>query len=668
MTRPHLLSLAIAQCLALGTAHAATITVLSAADVVADDGACTLREAIENANNDSQNGRTSAGECAAGDGADEIDIGIGAGGPPQTITLLLGEILISSPMQILGPGRDQLTIDADGLSRHFHIVDDDFSQHMSVSLSDLRLFNGRTNALSAFIVDGGSILNRESLNLSRLTIEGSTAREGGGIHLFWSPISSQLVLDDVRLLNNQARQGAGASLGADGGLIEIRNSVISGNRAVDAVNATGTGLKFNVDNSVVRISDSTISNNTQTACEPCSGAGLAVSASSGSSLTLERLLVSGNAASGVGQNRALGVGMSLQLAESTLVLRDSTISNNQHIGNRVKGGGAFIYVADAPTALIERVTVSDNTAGGTGAGMYLYSYGNTELRLLDSTISGNTAGQGGGGLEVYAYDGSGVSTLSVIGSSIVNNLSQGNSGLESGGGGILIDVDSTGTIVLAGSVIANNQDLSTTPAHDIELSGLSATLTDSLIGDNSGSGLIEAPLGMPDGNNNLIGGAVGGVIDPLLAPLTDNGGLTFTHRPGSDSPLVDHYNGCTGTDQTGAPRGLDLDGSPGNDCDIGAVELAQSLFADGFEQTVLRRGYDARGLALKREELLQSLPADGRVRVVAIVLNADGSSKVLIHGRRQGEQIEVQQHQLEQGRWRQGDWQPLNEHSAWLNW
>ena len=366
----------------------------------------------------------------------------------------------------------------------------------------------------------------------------------------------------------------------------------------------------------------------------------------------------------------------MRLSESSLTLRDSSISGNQAIGRRSFGGGASIYVVGAPTALIERVTASGNAALSIGAGadkaigggMYIYNYGNAELLLLDSTISGNTASDGGAGLELVAYDGVGPSAISVVGSSIVNNLTQSGSGSNTRGGGIELDVNSNGTLTLDGSVVANNQDQSAMPAPDLALNGLNATITDSLIGDNTGSGLTEAPLGMPDGNNNLIGGPVGGVIDPQLAPLTDNGGLSFTHRPGGTSPLLDHYSGCTGTDQTGAPRGLDFDGTPGNDCDIGAVELAQTLFADGFEQTVLRRGYDARGLVLKRQELLQSLPADGRVRVVAIVLNADGSSKVLIHGRRQGEQIEVQQHQLEQGRWRQGDWQPVDEHSAWLNW
>ena len=67
------LALAIAQALVAGGAvQAADITVDSTAADVADDGFCTLPEAVLNANNDSQNNRTSAGECATGEGADRI--------------------------------------------------------------------------------------------------------------------------------------------------------------------------------------------------------------------------------------------------------------------------------------------------------------------------------------------------------------------------------------------------------------------------------------------------------------------------------------------------------------------------------------------------------------------------------------------------------------------
>lgn len=57
-------------------AHAAgTITVNSTADTVADDGECTLREAIIAANDDTASGAT-PGECAAGSGADTINFAI----------------------------------------------------------------------------------------------------------------------------------------------------------------------------------------------------------------------------------------------------------------------------------------------------------------------------------------------------------------------------------------------------------------------------------------------------------------------------------------------------------------------------------------------------------------------------------------------------------------
>jgi len=57
-------------------AYAASITVDSTADIVADDGACSLREAISNANTDSAM-FSSTGECAAGSGEDAITIPAG---------------------------------------------------------------------------------------------------------------------------------------------------------------------------------------------------------------------------------------------------------------------------------------------------------------------------------------------------------------------------------------------------------------------------------------------------------------------------------------------------------------------------------------------------------------------------------------------------------------
>ena len=110
---------------------------------------------------------------------------------------------------------------------------------------------------------------------------------------------------------------------------------------------------------------------------------------------------------------------------------------------------------------------------------------------------------------------------------------------------------------------------------------------------------VAAPCG------SVAAGTSGSPIDPLLEPLTLNGGQIPTHRPISDpaTPVVDK-GFCTGSgaDQRGfgdavahvrivdtaAPNGPGSDG-----CDIGAYErggaaqAAPLLFADDFES-----GYD----------------------------------------------------------------------------
>lgn len=80
----------------------ATITVNNNGDAaVGGDGICTLREAILNANTDSQLSGSGAGDCAAGTGSDTIQFSLGAGTPalsynsPQTVAT--GGSLVINP-------------------------------------------------------------------------------------------------------------------------------------------------------------------------------------------------------------------------------------------------------------------------------------------------------------------------------------------------------------------------------------------------------------------------------------------------------------------------------------------------------------------------------------------------------------------------------------------
>jgi CSLREA domain-containing protein len=85
-------------------AHAASLNVNSTAETVADDGLCTLREAIGALNNTTASGMAS-GECAAGDGSND------------TITLPSGTILltgnlpqINKPVNLTGQGMGKTVI------------------------------------------------------------------------------------------------------------------------------------------------------------------------------------------------------------------------------------------------------------------------------------------------------------------------------------------------------------------------------------------------------------------------------------------------------------------------------------------------------------------------------------------------------------------------------
>ena len=72
-----------------------------------------------------------------------------------------------------------------------------------------------------------------------------------------------------------------------------------------------------------------------------------------------------------------------------------------------------------------------------------------------------------------------------------------------------------------------------------------------------------------DNSCNLTGPGDQPGTDPLLGPLSDNGGLTLTYPILPGSPAVDAANNadCPTTDPHGVAR------NPGADCAVGAFEL-----------------------------------------------------------------------------------------------
>ena len=236
---------------------------------------------------------------------------------------------------------------------------------------------------------------------------------------------------------------------------------------------------------------------------------------------------------------------------------DLAIVRSQIRGNSAgENGGGLGNAAsnEAAVARIEETTFSENSAQRGGG---IHSSGT--LVVETSTFTRNGADEGGG-----LYN-SGMST--VVNSTIsTNNASVNGGGVRNG---------SDGTLALKSVTFSQN---SAPVGGGLRTDSGLSTLENTIVSDSSGGAdcdgavtshgynLIEDPSGCEIGGNTT--GNIAGV-DPQLGPLDENDGLTQTHLPSIESPVVDAGSpSCPppDTDQRGLTR------PQGPRCDIGAVE------------------------------------------------------------------------------------------------
>jgi CSLREA domain-containing protein len=278
---------------------------------------------------------------------------------------------------------------------------------------------------------------------------------------------------------------------------------------------------------------------------PSGGGGAGIANSTSGTVNVTNCTISGNFAS----NNGAGGGIFTQIG--TVNVTNCTISGN----SAVNGGGIF---NGGGTVTITNTSIFGNSAltGSTfaqGGGIFSGSGGVT---ITNSTISGNSASFAGGGIHT---DSGGVT--------ITNSTISGNG--AGGGGGI----NNGDTVVTARStIIALNLTATTGP----DVNGALTSQGFNLIGNNSGATIFT-----PRRSDQI--GTAGSPIDPLLGPLQDNGGPTFTHALLLRSPAIDQgtSNGLT-TDQRGAgfPRTFDVprirNVRGGDGTDVGAFELRRA--------------------------------------------------------------------------------------------
>ena len=469
-----------------------------------------------------------------------------------TITLTEGQLRLYEDTEIVGPGRDVITVSGADQSRVFYMSPG--SNPPSV-ISGLTITGGNSGDANG----GGIFVYNGNLELDDVLVTGNTTiANGGGIFALYSGLE----IHDSTISGNNA---GGPQNSADGGgiwldqekydfsIVDIRNTTISGNDASDR----GGGVYFQDLYSGGTIRDSVISGN-----DAGSSAGgiYLQDLYEQAVFTVEGTEVSGNTAGDDGGGMRLGGEDSI---DGTMIVEDSTVSGNTATDD---GGGIYLYSMDNDSGqlLIRGSTLSGNTATeGEGGGLAVDD-SNGLLRFHRSTVSGNTAGTRGGGVYlrdvVQPGDGYDTGVAQFRDSTIASN-----SAAE--GGGIFNFYDD---VLLRNTIAADNTNDDIQELRAPVLAEAHTFLLDFSLVEDVGD---AADVAQQTAGSNILG------QDPQLGPLADNGGPTQTHAPAFSSPAVDKGSSTALIDQRGATRPFDqpdvanpnLPGADGSD--MGAVEL-----------------------------------------------------------------------------------------------
>lgn len=298
--------------------RAATLAVAPGAVAVADDGACSLREAIRNAEADDQ---VDHDDCPAGDGDDVLELAAGSVYTlvdPDPDDPATGLPRIGTTLEIRGAGatieRDatlDCSLDGMATAEEFRLLRIDAPGDLTIT--GLTLTGGCADQGSTTHGDdGGAILVASgSLTLRRVAVTDSRAWDvGGGIY-------------------------------AQEGTVTIEESTISGNSAIDSSGGIGAGSSL----VTLTVVGSSIVDNANPGTEGGGGIGNA------GTTRIVASTISGNTSAGTGGG---GIGN-----EGTLTLESSTVTGNSAPGP--PGGGG---IGNLGALTIRNSIVAENGAGG----------------------------------------------------------------------------------------------------------------------------------------------------------------------------------------------------------------------------------------------------------------------------------------------------------------
>lgn len=490
-----------------------------------------------------------------------------------------GDLDLFGAHSLLGTSSQSVVIDAGGNDR---VIDVSGSFVSSSLITGVTLQNGATDSY------GGGLRSFGALTLIDVRIQDSSAElDGGGIANY-----GNLSLFQSQLLRNTALVRGGA-IASDGAQLTVENSFLNGNSVTGDPNsffAVGGGAVAVAGDATIR--NSTLQGNSTT------GSGGAASVGSGGSLSFFDTILTGNSASLDGgavaseghltvirslvQNNsadlsggglavvsgsleAVGSGFTSNTAGQDgggILVRDAdqvTIAFSFVENNLAQHGGGLNINSDSGT--IRNSTVADNTATGNGGGVQLSS---GILEISNSTVSTNSSdGRGGGIINEAGH-------LTLLNVTIAENTAGAD------GGGVF---NTTQGRTFAGNTLIAQNRLDSLSASDVAGGRVVTSLGSNLIGAG-GAGFVH-------GVNADQVGTPGDLIDPLLRPLTSNGGSTRTHALQAASPAIDSGSNALAVgavEQRGSQR---LAGSGVPVVDIGATEFSQvtTFYVNTVEDT-----------------------------------------------------------------------------------
>jgi CSLREA domain-containing protein len=371
-------------------------------DVIADDGVCTLREAIKAANTNTASG-SMIGECLAGaSGYDLVTLGTG------TYTLSIagtgtndidsGDLDVTEQLHIRGVGAERTIIDADWIDRVLEVY-----PGVSLILEDLTITGGlapngadSVGYGAGFGQPGGGVYNRGgTLTLRRCVVRQNAAGNGGM---------------GTGTSDDGGSGGHGGGIASEGGTLTLEDTTIAYNHAGSGGNggiysgdggAGGFGGGIYITGGATLVRSVVYGNRGGTGGNNGSSGGLAGHGGFGGgiytagTLSIVNTTVSGNAAGNgyAGVERYGGMGGGIANGGGTLALQQSSVVGNVTGDGYTAGNGGGLYGTSSSVNNAQNSIIANNGLGlyvgappqGPDCHIYLSSLNSQGYNLIENT-------------------------------------------------------------------------------------------------------------------------------------------------------------------------------------------------------------------------------------------------------------------------------------------